>query len=91
MTTFNLFTVDNGHVNVCGKVKVMDLKEAIKKYRQFKIPSLSVIREKASQYSKTSLLIIILLVVFLLLALQYIPHYQVAQFNITNQKDLADA
>jgi hypothetical protein len=29
--------------------------------------------------------------VLLLLALQYIPHYQVAQFNITNQKDLADA
>lgn len=25
------------------------------------------------------------------MALQYIPHFQVAQFNITNQKDLADA
>lgn len=52
---------------------------------------MSDIREKASQHSKTSLVIIILLVVFLLLALQYIPHLQVAQFNITNQKDLADA
>jgi uncharacterized protein YjbI with pentapeptide repeats len=69
----------------------MDLREAIRKYKQLKVPSLSEIQEKASQHSKTSLFIIIFLFALLLLALQYIPHYQVAQFNITNQKDLADA
>jgi hypothetical protein len=69
----------------------MKLKTTVEKYKQFKIPSLSVISEKASQYSKISLLIVIILVVFLALALQYIPRIQVAQFNITNPKDLADA
>jgi len=69
----------------------MELKEKYEKYKKFKIPSLSEIYEKANQYSKTSLVITILFIVFLLLAFQYIPHYQVAQFNITNQKDLADA
>jgi hypothetical protein len=39
----------------------------------------------------TSLLFVDLIVMFLALALQYIPHLQVAQFNITNPKDLADA
>lgn len=63
----------------------------MKSIKRFKVPSLSEIRDTASEHSKTSLVIIILLVVLLLLALQYIPHYQVAQFNITNQKDLADA
>ncbi len=48
------------------------------------------IRDTASEHSKTSLFIVILLVVLLLSTLQYIPHLQVAQFNITNQKDLAD-
>jgi hypothetical protein len=69
----------------------MKLNEAYEAYKKFKVPSLSEIRDTASEHSKTSFIIIILLVVFLLLALQYIPHYQVAQFNITNQKDLADA
>ncbi len=69
----------------------MDLREVIRKYKQFKVPSLSEIQKKANQHSKTSLVIIILLFALLLLALQYIPHNQVAQFNITNQKDLADA
>lgn len=69
----------------------MKLKEAYKAYQKFKVPSLSEIRDIASEHSKTSLVIIIFLVVFLLLALQYIPHYQVIQFNITDQKDLADA
>ena len=69
----------------------MKLKEAYEAYKKFKVPSLSEIRDTASQHSKTSLVIIILLVVLFLLALQYIPHFQVAQFNITNQKDLADA
>jgi uncharacterized protein YjbI with pentapeptide repeats len=69
----------------------MKLKEAYEIYKKFKVPSLSKIRDVASENSKTSLVIIIFLVMFLLLALQYIPHYQVAQFNITNQKDLADA
>lgn len=69
----------------------MKIKEAFEHYKKFKVPSLSEIRDTASEHTKTSLVIIILLVVFLLLALQYIPHYQVAQFNITSQKDLADA
>lgn len=33
----------------------MKLKTTVEKYKQFKIPSLSVISEKASQYSKISL------------------------------------
>jgi hypothetical protein len=33
----------------------MKLNEAIEKYKKFKIPSFSVIFEKASQYSKTFL------------------------------------
>lgn len=69
----------------------MRLKDAYEAYKKLKVPSLSKIRDIASEHSKTSLVIIILLVVILLLALQYIPHYQVAQFNLTNQKDLADA
>ena len=69
----------------------MEIKKVYEEYKKLKVPSLSEIRDIASEYSKTSLVIIILLVVFLLLALQYIPHYQVAQFNITNQKDLVDA
>ncbi len=69
----------------------MKLNKAYEAYKKFKVPSLSEIRDTASEHSKTSLVIIILLVVFLLFALQYIPHYQVSQFNITNQKDLADA
>jgi len=65
--------------------------EAYEKYKKFKVPSLSEIRDTTSEHSKTSLVIVILLVVFLLLALQYIPYYQVTHFNITNPKDLADA
>lgn len=69
----------------------MKLKEAYETYKNFKVPSLLKIRNTASEHSKTSLVIIILLGILLLLALQYLPHLQVAQFNITNQKDLADA
>lgn len=69
----------------------MNPKEAYEKYKKFKVPSLSEIRDTASEHSKASLVIIIFLVVLLLMALQYIPHLQVAQFNITSQKDLADA
>jgi uncharacterized protein YjbI with pentapeptide repeats len=69
----------------------MKPKETYEAYKKFKVPSLSKIRDTASEHSKTSLVIIILIVVLLLLALQYIPHLQVARFNITNQKDLADA
>lgn len=68
----------------------MNPKEAYEKYKKIKVPSLSEIRDTASKHSKTSLVIISLLVALLLLALQYIPHYQVSQFNITNQRDLAD-
>lgn len=69
----------------------MDLKESIEKYKQFKVPSLSVICEKASQYSKTCLLFIVLFILFLVLALQCVPQWQVAHFGITKPKDLADA
>lgn len=69
----------------------MDLREAIEKYKQSKIPSLSIICEKAGQYSKTCLLIVVIFVVLLALALQYIPYLQVAHFGITDPKDLANA
>lgn len=69
----------------------MNPRETFKKYKQFKIPSLSSICEKASQYSKTCLLIAIILFLFFIYLIQQIPHWQVAQFEITNPKDLADA
>lgn len=68
----------------------MNQREAFEKYKRFKIPSLSIICEKAIQYSKTCLLTIIILLVFIYL-IQEIPQWQVAQFGITNPKDLADA
>lgn len=67
------------------KARSMKLKKAYEKYKKFKVHSLSKIRDTAGQHSKTSLVIIILLVALLLLALQYIPHYQVAHFGITNK------
>ncbi|MGB9929145.1 MAG: pentapeptide repeat-containing protein [Methanosarcina sp.] len=69
----------------------MEIKKVYEGYKKLKVPSLSEIHERASQHSKTSLVFIILFVVLLILALQCIPHYQIEQFNITNQKDLADA
>jgi heme O synthase-like polyprenyltransferase len=69
-----------------AKERRMELKEAYLKYKKLKVPSLSVIREKASKHSKTSLFIVILFVVFLALALQYIPYFQVAHFGIANPK-----
>lgn len=80
-----------GNVNICAKERCMKIKDAYQTYKDFKVPSLSEIRATASEHSKTSLVIIILLVVLLLLALQYIPQYYVAHFEITNPKDLADA
>ena len=68
----------------------MELKEVYEKYKRFKIPSLSVICEKASKHLKTCLFIVIIFVVLLAVALQYIPHLQVAQFGMTNPKDLAE-
>lgn len=69
----------------------MNIREAIERYKQFKIPSLSVICEKASQYSKTCLLIAIILFLIFIYLIQQVPHWQVSQFGITNPKDLADA
>lgn len=69
----------------------MDLREAFEKYKLFKIPSFSIICEKASLYSKTCLITIIILFFFFIYLLQQVPHWQVAQFGITNPKDLADA
>jgi len=69
----------------------MNQKEAFEKYKQFRIPSLSTICEKASQYSKTcSLIIIIIILLVFIYLIQEIPQWQVAQFGITNPKDLAD-
>lgn len=69
----------------------MDLREAVERYKQFKIPSLSTICEKAKQHSKTCLLIAIILFLIFIYLIQQVPHWQVAQFGITNPKDLADA
>jgi uncharacterized protein YjbI with pentapeptide repeats len=68
----------------------MKPKELLESNNKFKAHSLSEIRDIASEHSKTGLVIIIFLVVLLLLALQYIPHLQVAHFGITDPKDLAD-
>lgn len=73
------------------KEECMDLREAVEKYKQFKIPSVSTICEEANQYSKTCLLTIIILFFVFIYLIQQIPHWQVAQFGITNPKDLADA
>ena len=71
----------------------MKLKEVIEKYEKFKIPSFSVIFEKASQYSKTYLsifgiLFLISIYIFIYL-IQQIPHWQVAQFGINNSTEVA--
>lgn len=69
----------------------MDLREAFEKYKRSKIPSLSTICERASQYSKTCLLFVIILFLIFIYLIQQVPHWQVSQFGITNPKDLADA
>jgi len=69
----------------------MDLRETVKKYKQLQIPSLSIICEKANQYSKTCLFTFIILFLVFIYLMQQVPHWQVAQFGITNPKDLADA
>lgn len=74
-----------------AKEEYMDLREAVENYKQFQIPSISIICEKAKQHSKTCLLIIIILFFVFIYLIQQIPHWQVAQFGITNPKDLADA
>jgi uncharacterized integral membrane protein len=68
----------------------MDLSEAIEKYKKSKIPSLSVIREKANKHSKTCLFIIVILLLIFVYLLQKVTHWQVAQFGSTNPEDLAD-
>lgn len=67
----------------------MELREAYEKYKKFKIPSLSVIYEKASQYSKTCLLIIVIFLLTSIYLMQQIPHWQVALFGINNSTELA--
>jgi uncharacterized protein YjbI with pentapeptide repeats len=74
-----------------AKEEYMDLREAVEKYKQSKIPSLSTTCEKASHYSKTCLLIAIILFLIFIYLIQQVPHWQVAQFGITNPKDLVDA
>lgn len=69
----------------------MDLREVVENYKQFQIPSISIICEKAKQHSKTCLLIVIILFFVFIYLIQQIPHWQVAQFGIANPKDLADA
>ena len=67
----------------------MELREAYEKYKKFKIPSLSVICEKASQYSKTCLLIIVIFLLTSIYLMQQIPHWQVALFGINNSTEVA--
>lgn len=67
----------------------MVLREAYEKYKKFKIPSLSVICEKASQYSKTCLFIIVIFLLTSTYLIQQIPHWQVAQFGINNSTEVA--
>ena len=71
----------------------MKLKEIIEKYEKLKIPSYSIIFEKASQYSKTYLFvfgILFLIIIYIFRYLiQQIPHWQVAQFGINNSTEIA--
>ena len=57
----------------------MKLKEVIEKYEKLKIPSFSVIFEKASQYSKTYLSIFVL---FLIIIYIYIYIFNTADFTL---------
>jgi len=74
----------------------MALKEAIEKYKNFKIPSLSVVREKVSLHQKTCISIVIVIIaiilslIFIYISLFWFPHRLVAQFGMTNPKDLAE-
>lgn len=67
----------------------MDLREALEKYKRFKIPSLSTICEKASQYSKTCLFLTIILFSVFVYLIQQVPHWQVATFEINNSTEIA--
>jgi len=67
----------------------MALREAYEKYKNFKIPSLSVICEKASQYSKTCLLIVVILLLIFIYLIQKVPQWQVAPFGINNSTVVA--
>jgi hypothetical protein len=67
----------------------MALREAIEKYRKFKIPSLSVIREKASKYQKTSICIAIISFLIFTYLIQQVPQWQVAKFGISNSTAVA--
>jgi len=62
------------------------VKELYTKYKNFKIPSVSVICEKASKYSKTYLCIRIILLLIIIYSCKYMlikyPHQQVGNFSI---------
>ncbi len=60
----------------------MKLKEVIEKYEKLKIPSFSVIFEKASQYSKTYLSIFGIL--FLIIIYIYIYIFNTADFTLAS-------
>ena len=68
-------------------------KDIYEKYNNFKIPSVSVICEKASRYSKTYLCIRIILFLIIICAIIYIlqevPHWQVDHFSINNSTEVA--
>jgi hypothetical protein len=63
------------------------------KYKNFKIPCVSVIYEKTSQYSKTYLCIRIILFIIIIYFLKYVllefPHRQVCDLNINKTTEVA--
>lgn len=63
------------------------------KYKNFKIPSVSVICEKASKYSKTYLCIRIVLFLIIIYFFKYLlmeyPHQQVGNFSINSSTEVA--
>ena len=71
----------------------MVLGKAIEKYKEFKFPSLSVIREKISHHQKTCILIVIIAIIlsliFIYISLFWVPHRLVAQFGISNSTNIA--
>ena len=68
----------------------MNPRETIERYKKFKIPSLYRIFENARQYSKTCLLIAIIFFLIIIYLIQQIPHWQVAQFELSNSTEVAN-
>ena len=66
------------------------IRKGYEKYNKTNIPSLSVIREKVSHHQKTSICIVLIVIVVFILSLQKIPEWQVSRYGINNTTTEAD-